>query len=104
MFCAFAGAPQIVRLHGRGTAIFQDSADYQQTAKLFQPHPGERAIIKIDVQRIATSCGYSIPLYDYVDQRDVLDKWTENKSPEELAAYRQKNNQLSIDSLPGLSF
>jgi hypothetical protein len=104
MFCAFAGAPQIVRLHGNGTPLFPDSADYQQIAKLFHPHPGERAIIKIDVQRIATSCGYSVPLYDYVDGRDVLDKWSEQKSPAELVAYRQKKNQSSIDGLPGLSF
>jgi hypothetical protein len=104
MFCAFAGTPQIVRLHGQGTPLFQDSVGYQQIAKLFLPHPGERSIIKIDVQRIATSCGYSVPLYDYVDGRDILDKWTEQKSPEELADYRQKNNQLSIDGLPGLSF
>lgn len=104
MFCAFEGAPQIVRLHGKGTPLFPDSADHQQIAKFFQPHPGERSIIKIDVQRIATSCGYSVPLYDYVAGRDVLDKWTEKKSPEELAAYREKNNQLSIDGLPGLLF
>ncbi|PSB09421.1 pyridoxamine 5'-phosphate oxidase [Pleurocapsa sp. CCALA 161] len=102
MFCAFTGAPQIVRLHGKGTPVFQDNTDYPAIAKLFQPHPGERAIIKIDVQRISTSCGYSVPLYDYIDDRDVLDKWTEKKSPEELAVYRQKKNQLSIDGLPGL--
>jgi hypothetical protein len=34
----------------------------------------------------------------------LKNKWTEQKSPEELAAYRQKNNQLSIDGLPGLLF
>ncbi|VEP11240.1 conserved hypothetical protein [Hyella patelloides LEGE 07179] len=104
MFCAFEGAPQIIRLYGKGSPIFQDSADYGQLAELFRPHPGERAIIKIDVHRVATSCGYSVPLYDYVDQRDVLDKWTETKTPEELVAYRQKKNQLSIDGLPGLSY
>lgn len=104
MFCAFVGAPQIVRFHGQGTPVFQDSPDYQTLAPLFAPHSGERAIIKIDVQRIATSCGYSVPLYDYVDGRDVLDQWTEKKSPEELAAYRKQKNQLSIDGLPGLSF
>jgi Pyridoxamine 5'-phosphate oxidase len=104
MFCAFAGAPKIIRLHGQGTPLFPDSANYQQIARLFHPHPGERSIIKIDVQRIATSCGYSVPLYDYVDGRDVLDKWTEQKSPAELVAYRQQKNQLSIDGLPGLSF
>lgn len=104
MFCAFAGAPQIAHLHGKGTPVFKDNTDYQAIEKLFQPHSGERAIIKIDVQRISTSCGYSVPLYDYINDRDVLDKWTEKKSPEELAAYRQKKNQLSIDGLPGLLF
>lgn len=104
MFCAFEGAPQIVRLYGLGIPVFQDSSDYKELTKLFQPHPGERAIIKIDVRRVATSCGYSVPLYDYVDRRDVLDKWTAKKSPEELVAYREQKNQLSIDGLPGLEF
>ena len=104
MFCAFEGAPQIVRLHGKGTAIFQGTAEYNELSSKFHPHPGERAIIKIDVQRISSSCGFSVPLYDFVDQRDVLDKWTDKKTPEELVAYRQKKNQTSIDGLPGLEF
>ena len=104
MFCGFEGAPQIVRLHGFGVPVFDDASNYQELANLFQPHPGERAIIKINVRRVSTSCGYSVPLYDYVDQRDVLDKWTVKKSPEELVAYRKRKNQLSIDGLPGLEF
>jgi hypothetical protein len=104
MFCAFEGAPKIVRLHGKGTPIFADRFDYQEITKFFNPHPGARAIIKISVQRIATSCGYSVPLYNYVDRRDILDKWTDNKSPEELVTYRKEKNQFSIDGLPGLSF
>ena len=102
MFCAFEGSPQILRLHGKGSPIFSDSLQYPRLAKLFQPHPGERAIIKIDVQRVATACGFSVPLYDYVDQRDILDKWTDSKTSEELSAYQQKKNQFSIDGLPGL--
>lgn len=43
-------------------------------------------------------------LYDYVDRRDVLDKWTDRKNAEELVAYRKQKNQLSIDGLPGLEF
>ena len=104
MFCAFEGAPQIIRLHGKGSPIFEDSPEYKELAKLFQNNPGERAIIKIDVQRIGSSCGFSVPLYDYVDQRDVLDKWVDNKSAEELVAYRKQKNRVSIDGLPGLEF
>lgn len=103
MFCAFEGAPKIVRLHGKGEALLKDTAEYDKLALNFNYHPGTRAIIRVEVQRISTSCGYSVPLYDYVDQRDVLDKWTEKKSPEELIAYRDKNNQVSIDGLPGLT-
>jgi hypothetical protein len=102
MFCAFTGAPKIVRFHGKGTPVFQDDSGYEELSKLFPKHPGERAIIKIDVQRISSSCGYSVPLYDYVAQRDVLDDWTNSKSPEELVSYRKKSNQLSIDGLPGI--
>ena len=102
MFCAFEGAPQIVRLHGVGSSIFSASNEYKELSKHFLFHPGERAIIKIDVKRIATSCGFSVPLYDYVDGRDVLDKWTEKKSSQELIAYRAKKNQYSIDGLPGI--
>ena len=103
MFCGFEGAPQIVRLHGFGVPVFQDSSDYRGLANLFQTHLGERAIIKINVHRVSTSCGYSVPLYNYVEQRDVLDKWTAKKSPEELVAYRKRKNKLSIDGLPGLN-
>ena len=102
MFCAFEGAPQIVRLHGIGSPIFANSDEYTELSKHFLSHPGERAIIKIDVQRIATSCGFSVPLYDYVDGRDVLDKWTKKKSSQELITYRAKKNQYSIDGLPGI--
>ena len=104
MFCAFEGAPQIVRFHGKGTPILLDSPEYPELASLFQSHPGIRSIIKVDVTRISSSCGFSVPLYEYVEQRDALDKWAKNKSPEELVAYQKKKNQVSIDGLPGLSF
>ena len=102
MFCAFEGSPQIVRLHGQGKALLTGTPEYAELAPKFNEHPGTRAIIKIDVERVSSSCGFSVPLYDYVDQRDVLDKWTESKTPEELVAYREKKNQMSIDGLPGL--
>ena len=104
MFCAFEGAPQIVRLHGLGSPVFANSYEYTKLSKHFLPHRGERAIIKIEVTRIATSCGYSVPLYDYVDRRNVLDKWTEKKTSQELNVYRAKKNQYSIDGLPGIEF
>jgi len=31
------------------------------------------------VEKLQTSCGYAVPRYDYVDDRDTLDKWCERK-------------------------
>lgn len=102
MFCAFNGPPRIVRLHGTGTPVLEDDREYGELAGYFHPHIGERAIIKVEVSRVSTSCGYSVPLFDYVGQRDILDKWSDRKGAADLAEYRKQNNATSIDGLPGL--
>src|SRR5688572_30134642 len=40
MFCAFSGAPRIVRLHGRGRAILPGDADWEELAARFPPQAG----------------------------------------------------------------
>ena len=100
MFCAFEGPPKIVRLHGRGTVVATGHPRFEEMEKLFPPNAGTRAFVHVAVTRVADSCGYSVPLYDYRSQRDVLDKWAENQGPEKVAAYRARKNQKSIDGLP----
>jgi hypothetical protein len=102
MFCAFAGGPRIVRFHGTGTFHRPGEAGFDDLSPRFHPHPGTRAIVDISVTRVSTSCGYSVPEYHYLGQRDVLDKWTDAKGPDGLNAYRAKKNAHSIDGLPGL--
>jgi len=102
MFCAFEGPPKIVRLHGMGQVITPDTEAFLQFLPLFPEHPGTRAFIKIAVHRISDSCGYSVPLYDFRQDRDVLDKWSANKGANGLREYRNQKNRLSIDGLPGL--
>jgi len=53
---------------------------------------------------IADSCGYGIPLYDYVGERSQLSAWCERKGPEGIAEYQAKKNRYSIDGLPGLKY
>jgi len=101
MFCAFEGPPRIVRFHGRGTVHKLGTDSYAAMALHFAHRMDCRAFISIDVTRVSSSCGYSVPLYDYVGQRDVLDTWAEKKGPEGLEAYRKKKNTTSIDGLPG---
>jgi hypothetical protein len=100
MFCAFDGPPRILRLFGKGRTILPDSAEWQELAPDFNVKLGTRQIILVDVTRVQTSCGYGVPLYDYVGERDTMDKWCESKGEEGLETYRQKNNFRSIDALP----
>ena len=102
MFCAFDGKPNIVRLHGRGELITPDHARFPMLSDLFPPNAGTRAIVRVDITRIATSCGYSVPLMDFRDDRDILDRWAVTKGPDGLNDYRAEKNAVSIDGLPAL--
>ena len=73
-----------------------------QSAVHFELLPGSRAIIEVDVDRISTSCGYSVPLMDLVEDRDRLQRWAEAKGEPGLVEYRAGKNAQSIDGLPGL--
>lgn len=101
MFCAFEGGPKIVRLHGQATIHYPADPEFVRLAPLFPPNPGARTIVKVAVNRISDSCGYAVPLYDFIEHRDVLDQATARKTPEQLAAYRVAKNTTSIDGLPG---
>ncbi len=100
MFCALDGPPKIVRLHGRGSLVLAGDPRYEELAALFPAHAGTRAIVHVTVARVATSCGFGVPTYDFRGPRDTLDRWAAEKGPEKLAAYRAAKNQFSIDGLP----
>src|SRR5205807_8607274 len=70
MLCAFQGPPRIVRLHGRGEVVAADDPRFEELrarCAFVEPVDGvtARAIIVVDVQRIADSCGYGVPLMSY---------------------------------------
>ncbi|TAJ92217.1 MAG: pyridoxamine 5'-phosphate oxidase family protein [Gammaproteobacteria bacterium] len=103
MFCAFSGPPKVLRLHGRGEALPAGTPEFSRLRPLFPDAYGDRAIIRVDVERISDSCGYGVPLLDFRAERDNLDRWTRAKDPEVLARYQADHNTTSIDGLPGLA-
>ena len=103
MFCAFEGPPRIVRLHGRASVVEPGDGEYAALAARFSSHLGARAVIRVAVQRVADSCGYAVPLYEYRGERTQLDEWAQHKGPDGLRAYRAENNARSIDGLPALT-
>jgi hypothetical protein len=103
MFCAFSGSPKIVRLHGRGEAVFPAHPDFSGLCRQFPIHRGIRAVIRIRLTRISDSCGYGVPLMEFTGQRTVLDQQYEQKGAKGLVEYQQAKNRRSIDHLPGIN-
>lgn len=101
MACAFEGAPRIVRLHGQGEVVYPHDPRFTLLAFQFTCPPGIRAIIRIEVQRISDSCGFGVPFYDFVEERDTLHRWTEKRSEVDLKTYREEKNAQSIDGIIG---
>lgn len=100
MFCAFQGAPVILRLYGRGRTVLPESGDWIVLSALFPEIPGARQIIVIEVERVQTSCGTGVPLYEFQQQRDAIIDWALKKGETGLQDYWYEKNRVSIDGLP----
>lgn len=103
MFCAFEGKPDIIRFYGTGSVHRPGDAEFAQLAPLFGEHRGIRSVITADIDRTSSSCGFAVPLMDFVEQRDTLTTFWKNKSDEGLAAYWAEKNDRSIDGLPAVT-
>lgn len=99
MFCAFEGAPLIVRLYGRGEIALPDSSAWNELRPLFGEYPGVRQIVTAHIDAVQTSCGYAVPLYAYEGQRDTLLRWADHKGADGLETYQREKNARSIDGL-----
>jgi len=99
MFCAFEGAPRILRLYGTGRIVLPGSDEWAELRPRFPDLPGARQIVAVTVTRVQTSCGFGVPLFEQPRPRDTLVRWAEAKG-EELVRYRAEKNARSIDGLP----
>lgn len=112
MFSAFQGPPRIARLFGTGTVHEFGTPEYDALIPTHARKPGSRSAIVIDVHKVGTSCGYSVPLYtfqshrtkllDYFDRREQKDRAEQGRSNRGLQAYWAEKNMESMDGLPGL--
>ena len=102
MFCAFDGKPLILRLHGLGTVLEASDEEFQSLRDQFNDLPGVRSIIKLDITRIADSCGWNVPLYTYEGTRDYYQNFADKLGDKGIREGQLASNMRSIDGLPGL--
>ena len=111
MLCAFSGPPRVLRLHGRGEVLLPDEPAFaalleQAAFESPAPDPARRAIVQVEVTRVADACGYGVPLMAYEGERPHTAAWAEKKlrtrGPDALEAYKAQHNVASLDGLPGV--
>jgi len=100
MFCAFEGAPMILRLYGSARVIHQNDAEWSELISHFKVLPGTRQIFDLSIEMVQTSCGMGVPYITYEDERPMLIDWAEKKGAAGLQSYWKEKNQLSIDDIP----
>ncbi|KAK4541623.1 hypothetical protein LTR36_007767 [Oleoguttula mirabilis] len=112
LFNAFEGPPKIVRLWGKGKVLENGTQPFATFVDLHnvQTIPGTRTIIVVDIHQVGSSCGFSVPFYDFKDFRPTLNdfferkdmKFREGKAEESMDRYWALKNAYSMDGLPGM--
>lgn len=102
MFMALNGPANILRLYGRGEAVSVGEPRFDAQLAMFAGFDRARSVITVHIDRIADSCGWGIPFYDFVEDRPQLKRWIDNKDYDEWVEHRYKTNAESLDGLPGL--
>jgi hypothetical protein len=84
MFCSFERAPLILRVYGTGCVRAASTPDFAALAPRLGDAvgPHTRQLIEIRVQRVQTSCGYGVPLFEFRGPRDTLQRYYDKRHAE----------------------
>ncbi|KAJ9615321.1 hypothetical protein H2200_001396 [Cladophialophora chaetospira] len=112
MFNAFTGPPRILRIYGKGTPLEYGTPRFNEivASEGIKIIPGTRSIVLVDIHQVGTSCGFSVPCYDFVGFRPTLHDFFEKRLKSEregnrkdgIEVYWAFKNAWSMDGLPGL--
>jgi hypothetical protein len=102
MFCALEGPALILRLYGRATIMQFDHPSFSQELAKFPGFTRARNVVFINIERIADSCGWGVPFYEFKGPREQLQRAIEHRAQDEWEQRRFEANARSIDGLAGL--
>lgn len=95
MFNAYEGPPKIARLWGVGEVLENGTSQFdnfvsEHKVKLL---PGARSIIVVHIHQVGSSCGFSVPFYDFKEFRPVLNDFFAKKE----AKFKAGKTEESMD-------
>lgn len=102
MWCSFGPKATILRAYGLGRAVQPADDAWHRLAAKLPAHKAARQIIVLEVDAVATSCGFGVPRFETMTLRPEYERWTAKLDADALAEYRRRHNTTSIDGLPTL--
>ena len=99
MFNSFDKAPLILKLYGIATVIHESDDRWDEMAAHFEHSDGTRQFFEMKVELVLTSCGYAVPHYEFIKERDTRKKWTDKKGREGIKEYWAENNTHTLDGV-----
>ncbi len=80
-FNAFDGPPQIVRFWGKGEVLEYGTPGFNYFVKTHSINTiaGTRSVIVVHIHQVGSSCGFSMPRYDFKEFRPTLNEFFEKR-------------------------
>jgi hypothetical protein len=91
LFNAFEGPPKIVRLWGKGEVLEYGTKKFQEFVKEHNVKTidGTRAVVVVHIHQVGSSCGFSMPVFDFKDFRPTLNAFFEKRVASEKAGKKE---------------
>jgi predicted pyridoxine 5'-phosphate oxidase superfamily flavin-nucleotide-binding protein len=99
LFNSFDQAPLILKLYGRATVIHDKDEQWEEMRSHFVEFIGARQFFEMKVELVLTSCGFGVPQYKYIGERNKLQKWAEKKGREGMKIYWSQKNVETLDGV-----
>jgi len=97
MFCSFGKQPLILRLYGRADVVHSRDPQWSQLLTHFPDFIGARQIFDMRVELVQTSCGFAVPYYSFVAERETLTNFADKRGREGIREYWKERNTLSLN-------
>ena len=97
MWCSFDKKPLILKFYGKAKVIHERDAEWEEMCGYFDKFLGVRQFFEMEVELVLTSCGFGVPRFKYIGERNSLIKWANNVGVEGMRKYWQEKNQVSLD-------
>ena len=99
MMNAFEGKPLILRIYGEARVIHHLDKEWSSLIDLFPYSEGSRQIFDLSISSVQTSCGWAVPEYKFIKERNILDKSNKAAGEKGIKKYWKKANTKSIDGI-----